>query len=60
MGTYLIKFPLANTVDPDQTAFIRAASSGSFFFLLLLARSYLSITPGSALFAKVLKGVFMG
>ena len=32
VGSYLIIFPLANRVDPDQSALIRAARSGSGLF----------------------------
>ena len=41
VGSYLINFPSANRVDPDQAALARGTCSGS------------------ALFAKVLKGVSM-
>ena len=41
VGSYLIIYPYANRVDPDQAALTRAAWSWS------------------ALFAKVLKGVYM-
>ena len=41
VGSYLIIFPSANRVDPDQAALTRAARSGSARFAKVLKGTYM-------------------